>query len=94
MVEILAHPRRRAMEVIGTRPEVREVEAFGERVHITLPGFDAGAAAAWTEGMTADLRTLGLEVVSARAIPPSLEDVFISRIQAREAEAARIGGPL
>ncbi len=94
MVEILAHPRRRAMEVIGVRPEVRDVEAFGERVHITLPGFDARAAAAWTEGMAADLRSLGLEVVSARAIPPSLEDVFISRIQAREAEAARIGGSL
>ncbi len=91
MVEILAHPKRRAMEIIGARSEVREVEAFGERVHITLPGFDAPAAAAWTESMATDLRSLGLEVLSARPIPPSLEDVFISRIQAREAEAARTG---
>ncbi len=92
MVEILAHPKRRAIEIIGARSEVRDVEAFGERVHITLPGFDAPAAAAWTERMAADLETQGLEVLSARPIPPSLEDVFISRIRAREAEAARIGG--
>ena len=82
------------MEIIGARPEVREVEAFGERVHVTLPGFDAPAAAAWAESMAAGLRGEGLEVLSARPIPPSLEDVFISRIQAREAEAARIGGSL
>ena len=92
MVEILAHPKRRAIEIIAARSEVRDVEAFGERVHVTLPGFDAPTAAAWTERMKADLETQGLEVLSARPIPPSLEDVFISRIRAREAEAARIGG--
>ena len=94
MVEILAHPKRRAMEIIGARLEVREVEAFGERLHIALPGFDAQAAATWTDAMAGDLRALGLDVVSARAIPPSLEDVFFSRIQAREAEAAQTGGSL
>ena len=36
----------------------------------------------------------GLTVLSARPIPHSLEDVFISRIQAREAEAAQTGGAL
>lgn len=94
MVEILAHPKRRAIELIGARPEVREVEAFGERVHITLPGLDPSAALAWTDRMAADLRAEGLEVLSARPIPPSLEDVFISRIQARDAEATPIGGTL
>lgn len=94
MVEILAHPKRRAIEIIAKRSEVREVSAFGERVHVTLPAFDAQGAAAWAEGMAKDLRAEGLEVLSARTIPPSLEDVFISRIQAREAEAAQVGGSL
>ncbi len=92
MVEILAHPKRRALELIALDPDVRDVEAFGERVHITLPGFDAPRALAWTDRMAEGLRARGLEVLSARPIPPSLEDVFISRIQAREAGADHIGG--
>jgi ABC-2 type transport system ATP-binding protein len=92
VVEILAHPKRQAMDIIGARSEVLEVEAFGERVHVTLPGLDAEGAIAWTDAMATDLRARGLEVLSARPIPPSLEDVFISRIQAPEAEAAQIGG--
>ena len=94
MVEILAHPKRRAIEIIRRHPEVREVEAFGERVHVALPSLDAPAALAWTERMATDLRAQGLEVLSARPIQHSLEDVFIARIQAREAEAAQIGGSL
>ena len=94
LVEILAHPKRRAMEMIALRPEVKDVEAFGERVHVTLPHLDPSAAFRWTEGMAADLRAQGLEVLSARPIQHSLEDVFIARIQAREAEAAQIGGSL
>jgi ABC-2 type transport system ATP-binding protein len=92
MVEILAHPKRRAIELIGALSEVREVEAFGERVHVTVPRLDASEALAWTERLAANLRAQGLEVLSARPIQHSLEDVFISRIQAREAEAAQIGG--
>lgn len=92
MIEILAHPKRRAMEILAARPEVRDVEAFGERVHVTLPRIDGSAATAWTEQVSAELRSQGLQVLSARAIPHSLEDVFIARIQAREAEAAHTGG--
>jgi ABC-2 type transport system ATP-binding protein len=94
MVEILAHPKRRAIEIIAARAEVKDVEAFGERVHVTLPHLDPSGASAWTDRMAADLRALGLEVLSARPIQHSLEDVFIARIQAREAEAAQIGGSL
>jgi ABC-2 type transport system ATP-binding protein len=92
MVEILAHPKRRAIELIAKNAEVRDVEAFGERVHVTLPHLDAQAAGAWADQMAVELGAQGLEVLSARPIPHSLEDVFIARIQAREAEAAQIGG--
>lgn len=94
MIEILAHPKRRAIEILSAREGVRDVEAFGERVHVALPHLDAPAAMAWTAGMADDLRAQGLTVLSARPIPHSLEDVFISRIQAREAEAAQTGGAL
>lgn len=80
------------MELIAAHPAVRDVEAFGERVHVTLPRLDPSAAAAWAEAMAADLRSQGLEVLAARPIQHSLEDVFIARIQAGEAEAAQIGG--
>ena len=92
MVEILAHPKRQAMDIIRENAEVRDVEAFGERVHITLPKLDGANAAAWTDQMAATLRAQGLEVLSARPIPHSLEDVFIARIQAIDAAAAQTGG--
>ncbi|MEO8360038.1 MAG: ABC transporter ATP-binding protein [Vicinamibacteria bacterium] len=92
MVEILAHPKRQAMEIIRANAEVRDVEAFGERVHVTLPNLDASLAAAWTGQMANELRGHGVEVLSARPIPHSLEDVFIARIQAIDAAAAQTGG--
>jgi len=92
MVEILAHPRRRAIELLTAEAEVKDVEAFGERVHVALPRLDAAQAQAWAERMAENLRAQGLEVLSARPIQHSLEDVFIARIQASEAEAAQIGG--
>lgn len=91
MVEILAHPKRRALELIAKDADVREVEAFGERVHVTLPRLDRAAATDWAGRMAASLRAEGLDVLAARPIQHSLEDVFISRIQAREAEAAQNG---
>lgn len=92
MVEILAHPKRHAMDIIRANADVRDVEAFGERVHVTLPKLDASLAAAWTDRMANQLRSQGVEVLSARPIPHSLEDVFIARIQAIDAAAAQTGG--
>jgi len=92
MVEILAHPKRRALEILKAHHDVSDVEAFGERVHAALPEVEPAAAAAWVDRVAAELRGQGLEVVSARPIPHSLEDVFIARIQAREAGATQTGG--
>jgi ABC-2 type transport system ATP-binding protein len=94
VVEILAHPKRRAMEILAAEKDAGDVEPFGERLHVTLPRLEAAAALAWADRIAGSLRTQGLEVLSARPIPHSLEDVFISRIQAREAEAPRPGGAL
>lgn len=84
IVEVLAEPKRLALEALRRRPEVAEVEAFGERLHATLrdaPGLDA---ATWSRGLAEVLSPEGVLVQSARPVPPSLEDVFISRIRARD----------
>jgi ABC-2 type transport system ATP-binding protein len=82
VVEILARPKRPAMERLQSLPEVADVQSFGERLHATLRGVDAAAAPAAASRLAADLESQGLEVEAARAVLPSLEDLFIARIQA------------
>jgi ABC-2 type transport system ATP-binding protein len=85
MVEVVAEPRRAALDVLRAIPGVAEVEVFGERLHASLPEEAPGRAAAAALSLAARLREAGLAVHSARPMTPSLEDVFIGRIRAREA---------
>jgi ABC-2 type transport system ATP-binding protein len=87
MVEVVAEPRREAVSVLRAAPGVAEVEVFGERLHASLPDEVPAAAIAAAEALAARLRGAGLVVHSARPTTPSLEDVFIGRIRAREATA-------
>jgi ABC-2 type transport system ATP-binding protein len=88
MVELVAEPRREALAVLRGAPGVAEVEVFGERLHASLPGEAPARAGAAADGLAARLREAGLVVHSSRPTTPSLEDVFIGRIRAREAAAA------
>jgi ABC-2 type transport system ATP-binding protein len=85
LVEVVAEPRRQAVEVLRTLPGVAEVEAFGDRLHATLPGGDPAAGQGLADDIAARLRQAGIEVRSARPATPSLEDVFIGRVRNREA---------
>jgi ABC-2 type transport system ATP-binding protein len=85
LVEVVAEPRRQAALVLRTLPGVAEVEAFGDRLHATVPGADRAAGTALADDIAARLRQAGIEVRSARPTTPSLEDVFIGRIRTREA---------
>jgi ABC-2 type transport system ATP-binding protein len=87
VIEIVARPKRRAQELLRERSEVSEVEVFGERLHATLEGVAAADAALWSERLAAGLREHGIEVEHTRGIAPSLEDVFIRSIRARESAA-------
>jgi ABC-2 type transport system ATP-binding protein len=91
MVEIIARPRRSATSVLRERPEVEDVEAFGERLHVGLRGVPAARASEHAAAMARDLGTHGIEVQAARALRPSLEDVFIASIRAAELEAPETG---
>jgi ABC-2 type transport system ATP-binding protein len=91
MVEVVAEPRREAVEALRRLPGVAEVEVFGERLHATLPRADAAAAAVEAGRIATQLREAGLTVRSARPTTPTLEDVFIGRIRPRaDAPAAEV----
>jgi ABC-2 type transport system ATP-binding protein len=81
VIELIAHPKRRAVELLQQRPEVSDVQAFGERLHLTLaPSVDASQAAAAGRRLQEALVAAGVQVEAVRPITPSLEDVFIARM--------------
>jgi ABC-2 type transport system ATP-binding protein len=84
VLELIARPRHEAAELLRARPEVEEVVAFGERLHVALGG---GATAAGAERLQDALRGAGIEVALMRPTTPSLEDVFIQRIRAEAGRA-------
>jgi ABC-2 type transport system ATP-binding protein len=88
VVEILARPKRQAADRLQARPEVADVQSFGERLHATLRGVDRAGAAGAAQRLAADLQSQGIEVETARAVLPSLEDIFIARIQGAGSAAA------
>ncbi len=88
MVEIIATPKQRTQELRDARRDVADVEAFGERLHVTLRGVEPAAAGEACRKLAAELAAAGVEVHDARAVSPSLEDIFIARIRADEAGGA------
>jgi ABC-2 type transport system ATP-binding protein len=87
LVELIARPKRAALEWLQAQPEVGDVQVFGERLHATLPLLPPAEAERGRARLAEGLAAAGLELVEARAIAPTLEDVFIARIRAREAQA-------
>ncbi len=92
LIELIVTPKRRAEELLASRPGVAEVEAFGERLHATLDDVDPAAAGDACRRLAEELAAAGIEVHEARAVQPSLEDIFIAKIRADEAAAARLRG--
>ncbi len=80
IVEVLAEPKRRAAELLARRSGVADVQSFGERLHVTLPGVSAEDAGEAVSAIASELEAAGLAVQLTRAMEPSLEDIFIARI--------------
>jgi drug efflux transport system ATP-binding protein len=87
VIELIARPKRRAVELLQKLADVSDVQAFGERLHVTLDGLDASVADATVRRLREDLVAAGVDVEAARAMTPSLEDVFIARMGADPAAA-------
>jgi ABC-2 type transport system ATP-binding protein len=79
MVEVIADTPRPPLEALAALPGVEDVQAFGERAHVRVDR--AGTAADIVDGLRTGLDRAGVRVVSARAVPASLEDVFIDLIK-------------
>ena len=85
-LEIVARPRKQAVERLREHPEVGSVEVFGDRLHVNLPGVESGSAPEAARRLADHLTGSGVTVESARPGLPSLEDVFIRRIRATTAD--------
>ena len=79
VVMLVAQPKSLAREVCHADPNIEDVAAFGDRLHLRL------AAGTPTEGpdnalerLRASLIAAGAQVSELRLIQPSLEDVFIA----------------
>jgi ABC-2 type transport system ATP-binding protein len=77
IIEVLADPQGAAEQVIRRDPAVRDVQTFGERLHVRVPQGSADAAAA---RLSLACGQTQVRVTSMRSVPASLEDVFIDRV--------------
>lgn len=68
-----------ALERIGRLDRVKEVALFGKGLHVVVAGADEGA-----REIRGVLDEAGLAIARMEAITPSMEDVFVSLIEARD----------
>jgi ABC-2 type transport system ATP-binding protein len=76
---LIAQPKRTAREVCCADPDIDDVAAFGDRLHLRLrAGAPTTGPANVLDRLTAALQAAGVEIHELRMIPPSLEDIFIA----------------
>jgi ABC-2 type transport system ATP-binding protein len=77
IIEVLAVPQGVAEQVIRRDPAVRDVQTFGERLHVRVPLGRANEAVA---RLSLACGQAHVHVTGMRSVPASLEDVFIDRV--------------
>ena len=78
--------KRQAMELLEGVEAVQEAALFGNGLHVTVARAGEGAAA-----VQRALTEAGFAVSRLEAITPSMEDVFVSLVEARDRLAAAQG---
>ncbi|HVP38277.1 MAG TPA: ABC transporter ATP-binding protein [Candidatus Saccharimonadales bacterium] len=73
---VRAEPLRPARDALLGLPAVRRAVVFGDRLHVVV-----GDAAADLPAVQAALQAAGCRVLSAEALEPSMEDVFIEHVE-------------
>jgi len=71
ILEVVAAPPRRALQVLRGRFGDDDVQLFGDRLHVRLDREDV------KDELERELETSGVTVTAVRSIVPTLEDVFI-----------------
>jgi ABC-2 type transport system ATP-binding protein len=77
LLEVLASDHRRAAALLRDSGAAVDVQMFGERVHVRLRPEIRDPAAV----VSSTLAAAGLDITSVRQVPPSLEDVYIARLE-------------
>jgi len=73
ILEFVCDRVRDASAILRKEPAAREVQAFGDRIHVVVDN-----AASRRPGLLAALQKEGVRVAGERRVEPSLENVFIS----------------
>lgn len=85
IVEVVCDKVRQASIALAGHPRVSEVQTFGDRLNIVL-----GSASRDLADVRTTLAAKGVTVRTARVIPPSLENVFISLLTKPEHEGVQV----
>jgi drug efflux transport system ATP-binding protein len=89
VIEVGVRDPYRGREAAAAVPGVRRATLFGDRLHLSVD-----SAERRSEAVVRALRDAGVEPGTPRAVPPSLEDVFIDRVTgARGARVDPAGEP-
>jgi ABC-2 type transport system ATP-binding protein len=72
VVELACEDRHRARDEVLKEPRVLGVDIFGDKIHVKVD-----SAEQWIPRLRALLEARGIEVPSAKKVPPSIEDVFL-----------------
>jgi ABC-2 type transport system ATP-binding protein len=78
LFEVIAPDPRRAVAALRRLPIVASVQTFGERAHVQLVDQSVDTATS----LAGQLDEAGIAVTSVRRVPPSLEDVFVTKLGA------------
>jgi ABC-2 type transport system ATP-binding protein len=81
LFEVIVDAARPPVDVLAAIPGVTDVQVFGDRAHVR---FEATTLEAARDVIRTGLSRAALRAVSIRAIPASLEDVFIDLITTAE----------
>lgn len=76
VLEIVCPDIRRASALLKNAPGLREVQLFGDRLNVVTDDASSGEHA-----VRQALEKAGIEILSFRVVPPTLENAFISLIR-------------
>lgn len=79
ILEVYCDAPSDAMSVVEELPEVKEAALFGKGLHVAVSSAKAGGAA-----ISKALSAAGIHLERLEAIAPSMEDVFVSLIEAQD----------
>jgi ABC-2 type transport system ATP-binding protein len=82
ILEVMAQPKEEARRVCQADPDVEDVAAFGDRLHLRLRPHAAQPGNGVAERLSHALAAGGVTVHGLRPIAPTLEDAFIALLPA------------